>query len=134
MILPIGRKPGLRTPEIPYAQRAMKRALLVLVALVGSAVALTGCESQNAAACQQYQRHFGGLPCAAGVESGIECEAFADHPCDLTPYFACLCAGQTCDEQQGLKSDVGPCAAWLSCGAVTDAGPPPVLEQSCGLP
>lgn len=80
-------------------------------------VALSACESENAVACQQYLSSYNQLPCAAGTDSGIECEAFADHPCDVAPYFPCLTQNQRCDEDGALVSDTAACAPLLNCGA-----------------
>lgn len=88
--------------------------LRTLVAASALCALLLACEGPNVAACQAYQEHYQALLCAQGVDNGIECEAFADHPCDLTPYFECLKARQNCQNDR-LVSDVEGCAEHLAC-------------------
>lgn len=88
-------------------------------------LALAACESENAAACNSFVAHHQSLPCAAGIDPGVDCNAFADYPCPITDYFACLEQGHTCNEEGELVVDVvregdgGPgqstCADLLDC-------------------
>lgn len=77
--------------------------------------AALGCGSENQDACEAYQGFFRSLPCAATLDSGIQCDAFADHPCALAPYFECLSTHQQCDGVSFIERP-NECASLLNCG------------------
>ncbi len=82
----------------------LKLPLLVLTAV--GALVLGACESENAAACQGFVDYHQSLPCAAGADPGVDCNAFADYPCPIDDYFACLQEGYTCSAEGALVVDV----------------------------
>ncbi len=86
--------------------------LLSLALLLGGAGA---CEGENRAACEQYQQSFEALPCAGGRESGVDCNAYADYPCEIPDFFGCLEQRQRCEEDVLVQDDVGQCLKELEC-------------------
>lgn len=102
----------------------MRGAAGLLSLLAALLTVLAGCESENEAACRQYLAYYTSLPCAAGVDPGVDCNAFADYPCPIADYFDCQQQGHTCDEAGGLSVDVtrkageeviGTCSDLLDC-------------------
>lgn len=82
--------------------------------LLALLIPLVACEGPNPPACEAFEVRFRSLPCVAGLESGVDCQAFGDHPCDLTAYFSCLGDNQTC-QGDTLVSDVAACAELAAC-------------------
>lgn len=84
-----------------------------------------GCDSPNAVSCESFVDQFEALPCAAGKQPGVDCNAFADYPCDVTDYFDCLKGAHTCAESgelevnltlEGSEDLTANCADLLDCG------------------
>jgi hypothetical protein len=86
--------------------------LLSLALLGGGAEA---CVSDNHVACEEYQQAFEALPCAAGLESGVDCNAYADYPCPVPSFFRCLQQRQRCEEGVLVQDGVGACLEELAC-------------------
>jgi hypothetical protein len=80
----------------------------LLAALAVAALGLSGCGSENLDACLEYEQYFYSLPCAAGLDDGIDCPAIAGYPCPATQYFTCMQQSQVCDGEN-LSSDVSAC-------------------------
>lgn len=78
--------------------------LLVLLAV---GLLASGCESENAVACQRFVGTYASLPCAAGTDPGVDCNAFADYPCPIDDYFTCLEGAYSCNEAGDLEVDLG---------------------------
>lgn len=94
------------------------------VALGLSALVSAGCESENLLACQGFVAHYQGLTCTDGAAPDVDCNAFADYPCPIDDYFACLEQGHTCNANNALQvtlSRTNPdgttttCAELLAC-------------------
>lgn len=112
----------------------MRRAAGLLSVVVSASVALgsialagallAGCENENAAACAAFVAHHESLPCAAGTNPGVDCNAFADYPCLIEDYFTCLEEGYTCSEagvlvvevvREDAEGNTYTCADLLNC-------------------
>ena len=67
--------------------------------------ALAGCGSDvTATACQNYETYFAQLPCAAGLDDQVDCQAFAGYHCDAAQYFVCLQGANTCEGERLVTS------------------------------
>ena len=96
----------------------LKPRLLVWV-LASLVVGLSACDNENTAACEQYVETFSSMPCAQGVDPGVDCNAFADYPCAVPGYFECLSRTQYCQEGELVactNPDDGPCAGQTLAG------------------
>jgi hypothetical protein len=75
---------------------------------------LAGCGNPSAEACERFVAAFEALPCAEGVDLGLDCRVYDGYPCDQSAYFECALAAQRCEEEipvDGLSS----CVAEAGC-------------------
>jgi hypothetical protein len=100
----------------------LSRLLLIVCAL--ALWPSLACESENLAACQAYTEYFTALPCAAGVDPGVDCNAFADYPCPVPDHFQCLEQTQFCAEGElfvcNNPDDPGCGRTFASCAELLD--------------
>lgn len=88
--------------------------LLSVSLLLGGAAGAVACDDENRAACESFEERFYGLPCAEGLSSGVDCNAYADYPCPLTDYFQCLEGAERC-EGDVFTTERETCVPLLDC-------------------
>jgi hypothetical protein len=91
------------------------RAAFVLVILAVFALA-AACGQPTVDACEGFKDSLLALECVPDdYDVGINCEEYADYPCDASAYFECLEDTYTCDEGGNLQYDLTACAGLTEC-------------------
>lgn len=84
--------------------------LLVVTALVSA------CASPTVDSCEGFKTYLLALECVPDdFNVGIDCEEYADYPCDASAYFDCLQDSYTCDEEGNFQSDITMCTSLTEC-------------------